>query len=181
MLLGESVLCPRLIHPLNPDVRIIEPLASRCSKFRFKPLDPGSTSARLAAIATAENVPVSDAVVSALISTSNGDLRRAITYLQSASRLSMSTTPPTDITPSDIEEIAGVVQTSVINDFAGTLGVELVTADAMEVDSNATRAKNFDAIRKTVKGIIRQGYSASQVLSQVSLLTPSGQQPAQCA
>lgn len=83
----------------------------------------------------------------------------------------MSTNPPTDIIPSDIEEIAGVVQTSVINDFAVTLGVDLISADAMEVDSNAVRAKNFDAIRKTVKGIIRQGYSASQVISQVSLLT----------
>ena len=169
---------PVLVQFSNSNARIIEPLASRCSKFRFKPLDPGSTSARLAAIATAENVPVSDAVVSALIGTSNGDLRRAITYLQSASRLSMSTTPPTDITPSDIEEIAGVVQTSVINDFAVTLGVELVSADAMEAESNALRAKNFDAIRKTVKGIIRQGYSASQVLSQVSALTPSSRQPA---
>ncbi|KAI0736829.1 replication factor C [Fomitopsis betulina] len=170
----------------NYVTRIIEPLASRCSKFRFKPLDPTSTSARLAEIAKSENVPVSDTVISALISTSHGDLRRAITYLQSASRLSMSTNPPTDIIPSDIEEIAGVVQTSVINDFAVTLGVDLISADAMEVDSNAVRAKNFDAIRKTVKGIIRQGYSASQVISQLHDLviehpTLSARQKSKCA
>ncbi|EPT05849.1 hypothetical protein FOMPIDRAFT_134299 [Fomitopsis schrenkii] len=170
----------------NYVTRIIEPLASRCSKFRFKPLDPTSTSARLTEIAKAENVPVSDTVISALISTSHGDLRRAITYLQSASRLSMSTNPPTDIIPSDIEEIAGVVQTSVINDFAVTLGVELISADAMEVDSNAVRAKSFEAIRKTVRGIIRQGYSASQVISQLHDLviehpTLSARQKSKCA
>lgn len=149
--------------------RIIEPLASRCSKFRFKPLDPTSTSTRLAEIAAAENVPVNDAVISALISTSHGDLRRSITYLQSASRLSMSTNPPTDITPSDIEEIAGVVRSSVIHDFGTTLGVEVISNDAMDVDSsNGVKAKGFDAVRKKVKGIIRQGYSASQIISQVS-------------
>ncbi|KZT65486.1 P-loop containing nucleoside triphosphate hydrolase protein [Daedalea quercina L-15889] len=169
----------------NYVTRIIEPLASRCSKFRFKPLDPSSTSSRLAEIAAAENVPVNDAVISALVNTSNGDLRRSITYLQSASRLSVSTDPPTDITPSDIEEIAGVVQSSVINDFATTLGVELVSTDRMDVD-NDIRAKGFDAIRKNVKGIIRQGYSASQMISQLHDLiiehpTLSARQKSKCA
>jgi replication factor C subunit 2/4 len=36
--------------------RIIEPLASRCAKFRFKPLDTASITARLEMIAKAEQV-----------------------------------------------------------------------------------------------------------------------------
>lgn len=36
--------------------RIIEPLASRCAKFRFKPLDSGDVTERLAMIAEAEGV-----------------------------------------------------------------------------------------------------------------------------
>lgn len=36
--------------------RIIEPLASRCSKFRFKPLEQGSTRARMEMIAENEGV-----------------------------------------------------------------------------------------------------------------------------
>lgn len=152
---------PRVLTPLS----IIEPLASRCSKFRFKPLDPTSTSSRLAQIATAENVPVTDDVITALISTSHGDLRRSITYLQSASRLSMSTSPPTPVTASDIQEIAGVVPDAVINDFAATLGVEILSPDEMKVDG--IRAKGFDDVRQKVKDIVRQGYSASQILSQV--------------
>lgn len=36
--------------------RIIEPITSRCSKFRFKPLDTGSTAARLKEICLAEKV-----------------------------------------------------------------------------------------------------------------------------
>lgn len=170
---------------LNNDNRIIEPLASRCSKFRFTPLDSISTSARLIHIAKAERVPLhnldtnydeaDNAVISTLISTSAGDLRRAITYLQSASRLASSTDPPTIITPRDIQEIAGVVPEDVVKDFAAVLGVESVRAggEDMEVDEDGVglarieRAKGFEKIKKKVKELMREGYSASQILLQV--------------
>ena len=42
--------------------RIIEPLASRCSKFRFKPLDSTSTMQRVEMIAEAENVKIDEGV-----------------------------------------------------------------------------------------------------------------------
>jgi replication factor C subunit 2/4 len=147
--------------------RIIEPLTSRCSKFRFKPLDKSSTQSRLEFIAEAEGVTVTPEVISALVSTSGGDLRRSITYLQSASRLSSSTTPPTPITPADIQEIAGVVPDHIIESFANVLGVDVVRPDSMEVDSGESRAKNFDGVRKKVKQLVRDGYSAAQILSQV--------------
>ncbi len=68
--------------------RIIEPLASRCSKFRFKPLDPSSTQMRVEMIAQAEGVEldagVSELAWSALVSVcalfaaiaSNGSLEK---------------------------------------------------------------------------------------------------------
>lgn len=146
--------------------RIIEPLASRCSKFRFTPLDTTSSSARLASIATAEHMQIDKPVLDTLISASSGDLRRAITYLQSASRLASSTTPPTPITASDIQEIAGVVPDAVVNDFASTIGIEM--PESMDVDDGKKRVKpGFDPIRNKVKELIREGYSATQVLSQV--------------
>ncbi|KAI0646869.1 replication factor C [Trametes meyenii] len=158
----------------NYVTRIIEPLASRCSKFRFKPLDPGSTSARLAQIASAENVPVSPATVDALIATSQGDLRRAITYLQSASRLALASTPPTEITPRDVQEIAGVVPDAVVVNFAAALGVERIGGGGhgMDVDMDVDpegrmKAPGFDRVRKKVKEVIREGYSASQIISQL--------------
>jgi replication factor C subunit 2/4 len=148
--------------------RIIEPLASRCSKFRFTPLDSASTSSRLSHIASTENIDVGPEVISTLIETSGGDLRRSITYLQSASRLSSSTNPPVPITPLDIQEIAGVVPTAVINDFARTLGVPIdEDMDMDDLPANG-KLKGFHAVQKKVKDIIRQGYSASQILSQVS-------------
>ncbi|KAF9476321.1 P-loop containing nucleoside triphosphate hydrolase protein [Pholiota conissans] len=151
----------------NYVTRIIEPLASRCSKFRFTPLDSDSSSLRLAHIAQCENVPVSKPVIDALINTSNGDLRRAITYLQSASRLSSSTQPPTPILPIDIQEIAGVVPDNVIKDFARVLGID-VDDDEMDIDDKPSQKQNgFDPIRKKVKFLMREGYSASQIISQL--------------
>jgi len=151
----------------NYVTRIIEPLASRCSKFRFTPLDASSTSSRLSYIAAAEHVPISPEVISTLISTSAGDLRRSITYLQSASRLSTSTNPPSAITPNDIQEIAGVVPDNVINDFAGALGVDI--AGKMDIDGGhgGGKANGFESVKNKVKELMREGYSASQILSQL--------------
>ncbi|KAG1891348.1 P-loop containing nucleoside triphosphate hydrolase protein [Suillus subluteus] len=170
----------------NYVTRIIEPLASRCSKFRFTPLDSASTSSRLSYIASAENIDVDPDVISTLIETSGGDLRRSITYLQSASRLSSSTNPPVPITPLDIQEIAGVVPTAVINDFARTLGVPVV--EDMDVDDLPAnkKLKGFNAVQKKVKSIMREGYSASQTLSQLHdtiILHPTlpARQKAKCA
>lgn len=158
---------------LMHNARIIEPLASRCSKFRFKPLDSSSTSSRLLHIAHEEKVPMEDDVVKALINTSQGDLRRSITFLQSASRLARATETtesegPIKITARDIQEIAGVVPDAIIEDFARTCGVDIVSSNAMDVDAGANpRRSSFDSIRAKVKEIVREGYSASQLLSQV--------------
>jgi replication factor C subunit 2/4 len=165
----------------NYVTRIIEPLTSRCSKFRFKPLDTSSTSARLRHIAQVENVWLGgegeDEVVNALVRTSGGDLRRAITYLQSCSRLANASGDKTKrvrIRAEDVQEIAGVVPDRVIADFASVLGVEMdssSTDDGMDVDEHhsLTRAKDFDGVRRQVKVIVREGYSATQILSQVRL------------
>jgi replication factor C subunit 2/4 len=71
----------------NYVTRIIDPLASRCSKFRFKSLDEGNAGKRLEDIARLEEVKLEDGVVNTLLRCSEGDLRKAITFLQSAARL----------------------------------------------------------------------------------------------
>ncbi|RXW17971.1 hypothetical protein EST38_g7885 [Candolleomyces aberdarensis] len=154
----------------NYVTRIIEPLASRCSKFRFTPLDTSSSFSRLSFIAKEEGIDISSQVIDTLIASSHGDLRRAITYLQSASRLSASSVPPTPILPADIQEIAGVVPDQVINGFARVLGVPVDdTPSSMDVDDEpkASWKKGFDAIRDQVKYLMREGYSATQIIAQL--------------
>ncbi|KAF3664411.1 Replication factor C subunit 4 [Capsicum annuum] len=67
--------------------RIIEPLASRCAKFRFKTLTEEIMGSRILHICKEEGLNLDSEALSTLSSISQGDLRRAITYLQSAARL----------------------------------------------------------------------------------------------
>ena len=54
---------------------------------RFKSLDEGNAGKRLEDIAKLEGVTLEDGVVETLLRCSEGDLRKAITFLQSAARL----------------------------------------------------------------------------------------------
>ncbi len=85
-------------------VRIIEPLTSRCSKFRFKPLHMDALQARLDYIIKEEGVVCEEGVTDRVIEASGGDLRKAITLLQSASNMMDKDA----VTMQVIVEIAGV-------------------------------------------------------------------------
>lgn len=156
----------------NYVTRIIEPLASRCSKFRFRSLDTSSTKARLEMIASAESVAFRDSgVLDTLISTSDGDLRRAITYLQSASRLhSLTGEDKSAITSESIVEIAGVVPNRVIASLADAIGIEAYSPDddvEMQPTGGAKKRDTFERIRDEVRIITREGYSITQLLLQL--------------
>uniref|UniRef100_A0A3Q3WP69 AAA+ ATPase domain-containing protein n=1 Tax=Mola mola TaxID=94237 RepID=A0A3Q3WP69_MOLML len=83
--------------------RIIEPLTSRCSKFRFKPLANQVQEERLLDICEKENLKYTKESIASLVRVSEGDLRKAITFLQCAARLSVDK----EITERTIIEIAG--------------------------------------------------------------------------
>ncbi|GAA5945105.1 replication factor C subunit 2 [Sporobolomyces koalae] len=149
----------------NYVTRIIEPITSRCSKFRFKPLDTSSTSLRLKEICLKESVDCPDEALQALIKTSDGDLRRAITYLQSASRLHSATKEP--ITAFSIQEIGGVVPDQVMTRLGQALGIDR-TVEGEDVDMKGVQSTStFETVRRAVERVVREGYSATQILSQL--------------
>lgn len=84
--------------------RIIEPVASRCAKFRFAPLEKISMTARLEYICKEEGIESSSQVMDSLLDCSNGDLRKAINFLQSAKQLCGEDPLSTE----DIFAVAGV-------------------------------------------------------------------------
>ncbi|TPR08639.1 NUDIX domain family protein [Aspergillus niger] len=130
----------------NYVTRIIEPLASRCSKFRFKALDNTAAGERLEHIAKVENLRLEDGVVDKLIACSEGDMRRAITYMQSAAKLV--------ITVRTIEEIAGVVPESVLDALVQAMQPKKI-------------GSSYEAVAKVVTDIIADGWSATQLLLQL--------------
>uniref|UniRef100_A0AAQ6IKS6 AAA+ ATPase domain-containing protein n=1 Tax=Anabas testudineus TaxID=64144 RepID=A0AAQ6IKS6_ANATE len=93
--------------------RIIEPLTSRCSKFRFKPLASQIQEERLLDICDKENLKYTKESIAALVRVSEGDLRKAITFLQSATRLHVNK----EITERAVVEIAGIVPPKMIDNL----------------------------------------------------------------
>ncbi|ORX94680.1 P-loop containing nucleoside triphosphate hydrolase protein [Basidiobolus meristosporus CBS 931.73] len=62
--------------------KIIPALQSRCTKFRFSPLEPTQIEARLQMIIEKENVNLTESGKKALFKLSNGDMRRILNVLQ---------------------------------------------------------------------------------------------------
>ena len=93
--------------------RIIDPLTSRCAKFRFGPVDPVAGVDRLMRICGDEgvkfgNIEAGGVVLEALMNRCDGDLRRAVTLLQGAHRLGKP------LTVALIDSLAGTVPIGII-------------------------------------------------------------------
>ncbi|KAJ5124783.1 ATPase AAA-type core [Penicillium bovifimosum] len=152
----------------NYVTRIIEPLASRCSKFRFKMLDNSAAGERVAHIAREEGLQLEDGVVDTLIRCGEGDLRRAITYLQSAARLVGAAKAAKDadddaemvdvgdavITVRTVEEIAGVVPDGIVDSLV----------EAMQPKSSGSV---YEAVSKVITDLVADGWSATQLVGQL--------------
>lgn len=128
--------------------RIIEPIASRCSKFRFQPIASNLMLERLKFICQKENVNYTDPkVLEHLIAVCDGDLRQAITTLQSAHRLAGQNNPmDLDL----IHEVSGYIPRRHINRFFAIC-----------------KSKSLERLEEYVTDLINDGYTASQFLNQV--------------
>lgn len=169
----------------NYVTRIIDPLASRCSKFRFKPLDQGNAKKRLEDIAENEGVRLEAGAVETLIKSSEGDLRKAITFLQSAARLvgAVKATRPklnggskkrkeeeekddhADAMDVDDAEDA-VVTVRSIEEIAGVIPNSVINGliQAMQPRSKGVA---YEGVAKFVTDMVADGWSAMQVMTQV--------------
>lgn len=85
--------------------KIIDPLASRCVKFRFSPIAREAQIERLSLISSKEGVKVEGPkVYERLVEISQGDLRRSINMLQTASAFKEKL-----LSVAVIESISGVI------------------------------------------------------------------------
>ena len=152
----------------NYVTRIIDPLASRCSKFRFKSLDQGNARRRLEAIAQLEGVAVEDGAIDALIKCSEGDLRKAITFLQSAARLVGAGSA--GAVNGDGEDAMDVdkkpVTTKIVEDIAGVIPDETIQKLVKAMRPRAA-GETYQAIAKVVEDMVADGWSAGQTMTQI--------------
>jgi len=141
----------RFVLICNYVTRIIEPLASRCAKFRFQPLPVESMRARLTTIAHSEECRFPDGkeddVLSEILTLSGGDMRRAVTSLQSAHSLSGG----------------GAIRKDAIAEMAG-----LPPSNIVEALLSALKSGNFSSMETEVMNVIAEGFAAQNVLAELS-------------
>lgn len=128
--------------------RIIEPLTSRCTKFRFKPLGEDKIVERLEYICKEEDLKATKPVLLKIVEASGGDLRRAITCLQSITRLKGK---GIDITVDDIVEIIGIVPDKWLDDLM-----------------NVCKTKDYSKAEEFIDQFMLEAYATSQVIEQLS-------------
>ncbi|KAJ3217132.1 WD repeat-containing protein 35 [Dinochytrium kinnereticum] len=126
--------------------KIIDPLASRCAKFRFQPVGDETMRNRLQEICEKEQVEITPEAISAVCTASEGDMRRAIMMLQSAQSLNLQH----EISPATINEIAGIVPQDLISNLL-----------------EAFRIKSYKDSADLSNVVMKSGYSVVQVLQQV--------------
>lgn len=171
----------------NYVTRIIDPLASRCSKFRFKTLDQGNAKKRLEDIAVNEDVKLEPGAADTLIKCSEGDLRKAITFLQSAARLVGAVKVPhpksnvhakkrrvieedddDDGDAMDVDSADGpMVTVKSIEEIAGVIPSNVVD-DLIRALQPRAHGAVYEAVAEVVKDLIADGWSGTQIVTQVT-------------
>ncbi|KAK3372514.1 P-loop containing nucleoside triphosphate hydrolase protein [Podospora didyma] len=151
----------------NYVTRIIDPLASRCSKFRFKSLDQGNAKRRLENIAELEGVTLEDGAVDALIRSSEGDLRKAITYLQSAARLVGGPAARAEADEADKMEVDNkAVTVKIVEEIAGVIPDKTIDHLLKAMKPRAA-GETYQSIAKVVEDMVADGWSAGQTMTQL--------------
>lgn len=126
--------------------RIIEPITSRCTKFRFKALARDKIIDRLQYICHEENVQIDNNVFDIIVDISDGDMRRAITTLQSCFRLKVG---QGNITTTDIFEMSGLIPTHYLSDFL-----------------DVCKKGDYSKLEEYVQNIQYEAYSIAQFFEQ---------------
>jgi len=127
--------------------RIIAPVSSRCAKFRFQSLPRKEIVGKLDAICKAESITASEDTYIALETVSGGDLRKAITYLQSASLMVSKGDP---VTPENVKQVS--------------VRIPIEFADKL---FEAATSQNFQDLYNQAEEAVKEGMPTSLLLEEL--------------
>lgn len=134
--------------------RIIDPITSRCTKFRFIPLGEEKIIERLKFICDEEKLKIEDDALKSIVDVSGGDMRKAITTLQSCYRLKCGTDSLLKddlITLKDILEMSGIIPEQYLVEFL-----------------DICKAKEYTKLENFVRDFMYEAYSIAQFFDQLN-------------
>jgi replication factor C small subunit len=110
----------RFILNANYSSKLISPIQSRCSLYKFKPLRKEDIAEEINKIAEKENITIEKKAIDAIYDVCEGDMRTAINYLQAASSVSNSITQDNIYEVSNYaqpKDIIDMIESCLVNDF----------------------------------------------------------------
>jgi len=110
----------RFILSANYSSKIIEPIQSRCTAFRFKPLSQSETAEIIKNIAEKEKLKINGASINALYEISEGDARKIGNILQSCAAINKEITSELVyqlVSAARPKEIRNILETAVKGNF----------------------------------------------------------------
>tara|TARA_Y100000310_G_C20586996_1_gene765958 strand:- start:185 stop:1126 length:942 start_codon:yes stop_codon:yes gene_type:complete len=120
----------RFILSCNYSSKILDPIQSRCTIFRFKPLKKEDIGEIIKNISSKEELNIDEEAISAIFSLSNGDARRAENILQSCAAINNNITYPLVydiVSAAEPKEVKEVLKLSVSGNFVGSKDLLLDT------------------------------------------------------
>jgi replication factor C subunit 2/4 len=127
--------------------RIIEPVTSRCAKFRFQSIPAHAQVARLQTIALSEGFECDENALNALVTAAEGDMRRSVALLQSAKSLCAA---GDRLTADAVLAVSGMIPAEFITHALSIL-----------------RQGNFGRVREFAKELSANGYSVAGFFTQL--------------
>jgi len=115
--------------------KIIPPLQSRCTRFRFGPLSTDQMIPRIEHVIREENVPITPAGKQAIVDLAEGDMRKSLNILQAAH---MAFGDAGKIDEREVYQCVGAPQESVISDIMTHLMNDDVTTAFNQVQDIKT-------------------------------------------
>lgn len=123
--------------------QIIDPISSRCMKFRFKPISDKSIINKLKCIIEKEGLDISDNIVNIIAKTSKGDARQAIMILQNITYLGGN------VKITDLYKVLNIVDDKYINDIWDNI------------------CKPIGSLVDIVNMIVNDGYSGNVIIESI--------------
>lgn len=129
----------------NYSSKIIEPIQSRCTVFRFKPLNEEDIKKSVCRIVEGEKLKITDTAVDAIVHLSEGDLRKVANLLQTSAALREK------ITDEVVYDVASRANPKDVGEM-----LKLVLDGRFE-----------DARKKLQDILLRQGLSGSDIIAEI--------------
>lgn len=130
--------------------QIIEPINSRCVKFRFRQLNDENMHIKLKEISVSEKILVNDDDLNIIVSSSDGDMRKAIMLLQNLKYIDFQTGGD------EITNMIGILPSKIIN--------KIISTCITNSQSNQLEVINL------AKKIIKRGFPISNIISAINTI-----------